>query len=114
MIGGTIVATAELIEEIANRVVEKLRETSASNAMLSVQEVASMYGVSADTVYANAVAWGGIKVGAGPKAHWRFDAVVVAERLAPRPDPRTKPPVARPSRRSASSVGVDLLPIRGD
>jgi hypothetical protein len=104
------------IDAIADAVVERLRaETPQAGRKLTAAEVAERQGVSVDTVYANASRWGGVKVGAGPKARWRFDADALAERLTGSGDsPEGVAQAARPtSRRRPSSEGADLLPIRG-
>lgn len=102
------------IDRIADAVVERLRESDppARNRSLTVAEVAAEYGVSPDTVYANAVRWGGVKMGVGPKARWRFDSERVEAALrGDQPLPGSLP---RPRRqRPTGKPGVELLPIRG-
>ncbi len=102
------------IDAIADAVVERLRaETPQAGRKLTAAEVAERQGVSVDTVYANASRWGGVKVGAGPKARWRFDAAALADRTgsgdSPEPVQARKPT----TRRRSSSETTDLLPIRG-
>lgn len=104
----------ELIERIAERVVELLRDEGlAPTGLVDAAEIARRFGLHRDTVYARADELGAIRLGDGPRARLRFDPVAVAERLgscaaeSPRPTPA-------PSRRRRRPTARDpeLLPIR--
>ena len=103
------------IDAIADAVVERLRaETPQAGRKLTAAEVAERQGVSVDTVYASPDRdRGGVKVGAGPKARWRFDAAALADRTgsgdSPEPVQARKPT----TRRRSSSETTNYFSIRG-
>lgn len=104
-----------LAERVAERVLERLSELledrPGDDQLITAAEVAHRYGVSREWAYEHADDLGAIRLGDGPKARLRFDPATVADRLAARPHPVTKPepPKARPRKTS----GAELLPIRG-
>jgi hypothetical protein len=103
------------IDAIAYRVVELLRDegnTKRVAHLIDAAEVARRFSVSKDYVYDHSADLGAVRLGVGPKAHLRFDPDVVAERLAPRPDPRAIASAPTTPRRQRRGVAVDLLPIR--
>lgn len=104
----------DLIEAIARRVVELLRDElhsrGVSARLMTAEQVADHFGVSRSWVYEHARDLGAIKLGSGPKARLRFDVAEVTASLAVRSaavrDVRPTPSAPR------EAVG-DLLPIRG-
>lgn len=74
---------------------------------LSADQLAKRLGVSRETVYRRAKELGGLKVGAGPKACWRFPANA-AQRTG-EASSAPKPPRRVRKRR----VGAPLLEVRG-
>lgn len=107
-----------LVDAVARRVVEVLREEGAEPLkrprLLTVAEVAAEYGVSTDWVYNNARQLGAIRLGAGPKPRLRFERATLEARIA---DMDSRSHRARPSPRAARRRGAqdhqpgDLLPI---
>ena len=99
------------VEAVARRVVDLLHEEGLASErrprLLTVAQVASEFGVSADWLYANAEALGAIRMGRGPRARLRFDRNEIGDRIAA---------LASPKRRNVEtprSDGARLLPIRG-
>lgn len=93
---------------------------SDASGLLTVAELASFLGVSADWVYAHADELGAWRLGAGPKARLRFDLEEVQRRLTACEADRESvaPSVRVVERRSARrrptgfGNGGELLPIR--
>lgn len=108
----------DLVERVALRVVELLREPAAPvNRMIGVAELAELLAVSRDTIYRHAEALGVVRVGGA----LRFDPATAREawtsRCASTPSLEPAAPATtrnRPGRprRNAGTTG-DLLPIRG-
>lgn len=79
MTGDTLTAhELALVEVIAVRVVELLREGASSSSrgdvgLVDAQTVALALGISRQTVYSQAERLGGRRIGDGPRARWRFD-----------------------------------------
>jgi hypothetical protein len=86
---------------------------SDEEGMLSTAALAKRLNVSPDFIYAHAQEYGGVKIGNGPKAHWRFPVPLrgdeaSSQQQATRPDPRTRPRTRR------ATANVPLLAVRGD
>lgn len=107
------------VEAIAQRTAELLRGECVAPELLDAGAVANRLNVSRDYIYQRADELGAVRLGDGPRARLRFDLATVSERLAARPDPRTKPAPPKSStprrrRRPSASDEVELLPVRGD
>jgi excisionase family DNA binding protein len=97
------------------------REASHSSSFSSgdrwgtVDEVAELLGVSRDFIYQHAAELAGRKIGASPKAPWRFrlEDVLAATSCQEIRRPASESPASVRRRRSRSGTGVPLLPIRG-
>jgi hypothetical protein len=106
--------TEELVEAIAQRVVELLdrRHDQLRRARLaSASEIAAEFGVSRDWVYAHASALAAVRLGTGPKARLRFDRGQVRKCLKSHGRDGPGDPPVTPGRGGESSV--DLLPVYG-
>lgn len=76
---------AELVaDRLAARLSEATRQTRAPDHWLTAAEVAQRFGVTRSLIYAHARELGGVRVGDGPKAPWRFKAAEVDARLRAR------------------------------
>jgi hypothetical protein len=103
-----------LAELVADRIAERLTApASAPQELLDVKALAKALGVSPTWVYDHAGELGGIKLGRGPKARWRFDIAVARDRM--RTDPEASHARRQRARRhvAQTSKGVPLLPIGG-
>jgi hypothetical protein len=102
-----------LADQIAERVVERLREDGAADRMVSAAEIARRFGVSRDFIYDHAGELGAVRLGGGRRAPLRFDPKAVAARLAEPPSPLTdeERERKRPPRRRKPASRVPLLPI---
>jgi len=71
------------VERIATQVAQLLREREAQGEpeLLSAGELARRLRVKRPWVYRNRHLLGGVRIGAGPKAPWRFDYQVAVEAL---------------------------------
>lgn len=114
------------IQQIADRVVQMLRDELANLATridnhnvvlhaLSVDEVAKRLGVTRSTVYTHWREWGGYKLGPGDKAAIRFDPQRLLQHISKEPHTdsrdRDQAPKARRSRRAKSVLrGEARLP----
>jgi hypothetical protein len=94
----TSAAESRFVDAIARRVIELLDASrgagataSATEACLTVSQVASRYRVSRSWVYAHQRELGAMRLGEGPRARLRFDAKVVADAVAAF-DRRAAPP----------------------
>lgn len=76
---------AELVEAVARRVVELLRESGldapARSRLIEAPEAAERLGVSAEWVRDHALELGAVRLGDGPRPRLRFDPERVAEAL---------------------------------
>ncbi len=87
------------------------------NQLVDAATAADKLGVSRDYVYRHARELGVVRLGTGEKARLRFDlervlAAVSADRPTQvHPTPPTAP--ARPNRRTNTTSGFPLLPIKG-
>ena len=115
---------AELVEAVARRVVELLRESGldapARSRLIEAPEAAERLGVSAEWVRDHALELGAVRLGDGPRPRLRFDPERVAEALnrrsggggsdEQRSGSTTGPVSARPRRSEPGSIGQ--LPVR--
>lgn len=104
----------DLIEAIARRVVELLRDELQSRAvsarLMTAEQVADHLGVSRSWVYEHAQDLGAIKLGPGPKAPLRFDVFKATASFTVR---NATSRDLRPTPRLPREAGGNLLPIRG-
>lgn len=112
-------ADPSLVDAVARRVVELLREEGAVSRegprLLTVAAVSQEFGVSTDWLYANARRLGAIRLGSGPRARLRFDRATIADRIAKVASyPSRDGSSQRGKRRRGARDGADgdLLPIR--
>jgi hypothetical protein len=114
----------QLVERVAQRVVELLREASAGNSSnwVDARRVAEVFGVSRDFVYSHADELGAVPMGHdgdGRRPRLRFDLAAVPAALAAltTPRPRGVAPATAPKpatrRPRTGAISPDLLPIRG-
>ncbi len=113
-------ADPSLVDAVARRVVELLREEGAVSRegprLLTVAAVSQEFGVSTDWVYANAGPLGAIRLGSGPRARLRFDRATIADRIAKVASHAARDRSSlRGRRRRGTREGADgdLLPILG-
>jgi hypothetical protein len=112
---------ADLVEAIAERVVELLDEHRVAPASwLDAEAVARLLGVERDYVYANASRLGARRLGDGPRARLRFrledvEAAIpcLSGRESGEAETRTATPKPTRRRRRRLGTGTLLLPIRG-
>ncbi|MGZ6564909.1 MAG: hypothetical protein ACXVH3_36675 [Solirubrobacteraceae bacterium] len=110
-----------LVDAVARRVVELLREEGAVSRegprLLTVAAVSQEFGVSTDWVYANAGRLGAIRLGSGPRARLRFDRATIADRITKVASHAARDRSSqRGKRRRGTREGADrgdLLPILG-
>ena len=107
---------AEDVDAIARRVVELLREEPAltTRHLVDAGTLATILGVSRDTIYAKATELGAIRIGTGDRPRLRFDvdralAASQHEHQAPAPAAVVAQPRRRPTR---GADAAPLLPIR--
>jgi excisionase family DNA binding protein len=112
-----LAALAELLAEqvvdraarlIVDGLAQRLGEVGASepaDRLLTAAEVAQRLGVARSMVYAHAHELGGVRVGDGPKARWRFNAAEVDARLRARS-------IGEDSQQAASPVTAAMRPDR--
>lgn len=111
---------ARLVEPVAQRVAELLREDGGGPRVLSAAEVAERLGRSRDWVYAHRSELGAVALGGGPRPRLGFPAERVAAYLASsagsraaEPEDRSAKPIRRRHRGAANGQGAEYLPIRG-
>jgi hypothetical protein len=83
--------------------------------LVGVNTAAEIAGVSPCTIRRHAVRYGGVKVGPGPRAQWRFDPARLRQ-TAVVGNQSTRGESAAPptsTRRVRTRADVELLPIRG-
>jgi hypothetical protein len=73
--------TPQGVERIAARVAQLLRETREEPKLISAGELALRLKVERPWVYRHRELLGGIRMGRGPKAPWRFDYTAAVEAL---------------------------------
>lgn len=103
---------AELVEAIARRVVDLIREPAPPSEpadWIDTAEVARRLGVHPATVYRNPRRFGGEKISDGPKGRWRFDPEKI--RGEGSSDGDSERPLRRRRRRTKASEGA--LKVRG-
>ncbi len=73
----------QAVDEVAARVVQLLgkREAQGESDLLSAGELARRLRVERPWVYRNRQLLGGLRIGAGPKAPWRFEYAAAVEAL---------------------------------
>lgn len=109
----------ELVERIACRVVELLRDDA---PLLEAADVARRLGRSREWVYRHADELGAVRLGDGERPRLGFEPAKVAAYLSAcessrRTQGATEPAAKRNPRRRAAVAngqGADLLPIRGE
>jgi hypothetical protein len=92
--GGRTLSDAD-VDAIARRVVDLLHERRLGDdrSLVSPQALGAILGVTAAWVRYHARDLGGVQLGDGPKARWRFDPVEARERLnATREEPPLRAP----------------------
>lgn len=94
------------IRAVAHQVAVLLRRDG-DGTMLMAAQVAARFNVERSWVYAHADELGVVRLGDGPRPRLRFDAAVVAQRLATAPG---RIPAGRTS--ISAEAHVPLLPIR--
>jgi hypothetical protein len=106
----------QIADLVADRLAQRLGSSSPTPALVDVKALASLLGVSTDYVYEHARELGGLKLGDGPRAPWRFDVQAARDAMASRsPESPSPPPRRRRRRRPAKTPsGVPLLAIRGE
>lgn len=77
----TVDLSAQTVERIAVRVVELMREREPRAELISAGELARLLGVERPWVYRHRRLLGGMRIGDGPKAPWRFDRRKAVEAL---------------------------------
>jgi hypothetical protein len=75
--------SSQAVDQVAARVVQLLRESEAQGVpdLLSAGELARRLRVERPWVYRYRHQLGGIRIGAGPKAPWRFEYAAAVEAL---------------------------------
>ena len=107
---------AALVEPVARRVVELLREDDRGPRMLTAIEAADRLGVSRDWVYAHRSDLGAVRLGDGDRPRLRFPVDRVDACLASR---RSKQPGPAPDqgrrrrRKGGAGSPAQYLPVRG-
>jgi hypothetical protein len=116
-------ATAEALEQLAERVAVLTREARAdriddATQLLDAAQLAHRLGVSRDWVYDHANELGALALGSGPRARLRFDLALALRALqtnrpTPSPDRVARADGAVPTRRRSRTPGADvpLLPV---
>jgi hypothetical protein len=115
---------AELVEAVALRVVELLREEGlarpTASRLVTVGELASRFGVTPAWVYEHQAELGVRRLGGGRRARLRFDPetaersiICVTARESQPAALRTVEPKRGARRRRPLGTNVELLPIRG-
>jgi hypothetical protein len=99
------------IEAIARRTVELLIEAKAveTSELVDAATVGKQLGLSAERVRRKGHELGGVKIGDGPHARWRFDLQATLQEHAKTNG--STPTIQAPRRRPRGS-NVPLLPIR--
>jgi hypothetical protein len=97
------------IEAIAVRTADILTErglVAQAAPLMTAEEIAGRFSVRPEWVRRNARRLGGVQLGDGPKARWRFDPETVAAALSspPEEEPGTRPAAPRRRRRQRGPV----------
>jgi hypothetical protein len=73
--------TPQAVEQVAARVAQLLRERQGAPQLLSAGELARELRVERPWVYRHRELLGGLRIGSGPKAQWRFERQTAIEAL---------------------------------
>jgi hypothetical protein len=105
--------TPEAVERIADQVAKRLQDHSRDRQpeLLSAGELARRLRVERPWIYRHRHLLGGIRIGAGPKAPWRFDYERAIEALRAIPTRRTRPASTAAPRRG-NGVRASCAPRR--
>jgi hypothetical protein len=79
--GVAVDLTPQAAEQVAIRVAQLLRERQGAPRLLSAGELARELRVERPWVYRHRHVLGGLRIGSGPKAPWRFDRQTAIEAL---------------------------------
>ena len=117
-----------IADRLAARIADELRRQLAAPELINAGEAARMLGLTRGAIYRRARQLGGMRVGNGPNAPWRFDrerllaamdTCSAGRESAEQSGEADRPPV-RASRRRTSAAhdgdqgcGFPLLPVRG-
>jgi hypothetical protein len=106
-----------LADLVADRVVDRLTARSSAattGELVDARTLAGILGVSRDYVYEHAAQLGGVKLGGGPKAPWRFEVAKARAALDGTVAPGVPAPVRpRPGRPKKTSSAAPLLAYPG-
>lgn len=113
---------AELVEPVARRVVELLRESGQGGSLIDAAEVARRLGRDRSWVYRHAQELAAVRLGGGPRPRLAFDPAKVADyaadssegRRTGEPENRSGKPNPTRRRRRRNGQGEDYLPVRGE
>ena len=88
--GAAMDLTPQAVDQVATRVVQLLqeRETQRAPEHMTAAELARELGVKRPWVYRHRALLGGLRIGAGPKAPWRFEYATAVEALRRQPAKR--------------------------
>jgi hypothetical protein len=111
----------DLVEAIAQRVVELLDDRVRPTGLVDAQRLSELLGVARSTVYEHQVELGGVRLGDGPRAPVRFDVETALKAWTCRygsgesqgSDLPVVSGVSRHRRRAAARSTGPLLPVRG-
>lgn len=79
--GVAVDLTPQAVEQVAVRVAQLLRERQGAPQLLSAGELARELRVERPWVYRHRALLGGLRIGSGPKAQWRFERQTAIEAL---------------------------------
>lgn len=102
-----------LADLIAARLAEHIREETGppTDRLLTAAEVSHRLGVAPSLVYAHALELGGVRLGDGPKAPWRFEPAAVDAWLRARSTGKRSHPAGSPATTArAASAWAGLAP----
>jgi len=106
-------ADLELVEAIAQRVAELLRQDAPTpGALVDAQTLAVQLGVTRAHVYRHQAELGAVRIGDGERPRLRFDPAVALKVRERARTPSPAPTPSQPRRRRELRSTVPLLPIR--
>jgi hypothetical protein len=113
--------SAEAIEQLAQRVAELVSDrVAAGPPLVDAETLARFLNVERSYVYEHAAELGGVRLGDGPRARLRFDAVEAKRGLtcsmgrgSASSDSRVVEPIRKRRRSHPLGTSGPLLPIRG-
>ena len=76
----------QAVEQVAGRVLELMGGREPATKLISAGELAHLLGVERPWIYRNRHLLGGMRIGSGPKAPWRFDYRKAIEALGRQSD----------------------------